>query len=301
MDPYDAPHDLRCPITYALFRDPVFNSHGNTYERDAIRTAFAKQPSGPKRDPLTNSELPDARLVPDQRARRAVTAWLEEHAGGAGLPLPPLAFEQPSRRSMVEVSATVRWADRHAEIDHILPEDFAPPGDEDEMVPWSQTEEGAEAVRRLAADDPTLTELVLFDHGVCDACAFALAEALRTNTHLERLYIGDEFVEDAGVAAIAGALWRSPLRRLELCIGSLTIGEEGVLALAEMLLHNIELRLLDISGNGSWHQMDVLVAAASDRAAGRGASLQLLSDDVRESFVGGDDAAGLVDASLQEL
>lgn len=67
----------------------------------------------------------------------------------------------------------------------------------------------------------------------------ALAEALTGNTHLVRLHIGDEFVEDFGVAVIAEALKANhTLARLELCVGALTIGEAGVLALADMLRHD---------------------------------------------------------------
>lgn len=145
FDPYDAPDDLRCPITHALFRDPVFNSLGNTYERDAIRTAFDKQ-HWPKRDPLTNVELPDERLVPDQRARRAVTSWLEASVGGATrLPLPPLVFEREPRATASRALAQLRWSDHAptyaaaaaAETVRIIPAHREAEEEEEVETPWS--------------------------------------------------------------------------------------------------------------------------------------------------------------------
>ena len=264
----DPPHDLLCPITHALFRDPVFNSHGNTYDRVAICAAFAAQAEHGPRDPLTNVALPDARLVPDQRARRAVTAWLETHRGGEGLPLPPLDLPMASTE---------------------LDESEEDEDEQEDTVPWSQTEDGMLTLQRMADNDPDLTELVLYaDNCVCDTCAFALARALATNTHLVRLHIGDEFVEDFGVAAIAEALkTNTTLVYLELCVGAYTMRATGVLALADMLTHNRTLRRLDVRGTGRRglaYALAVLVATAN--SSQRDAPLVLLADGV-DLCVGG--------------
>ena len=69
--PPQVPEALCCPITQQLFRDPVMNSLGNTYERAALLRAWAGPP-GARRDPLTNEAVPDTRLVPNQDKRRQV-------------------------------------------------------------------------------------------------------------------------------------------------------------------------------------------------------------------------------------
>jgi hypothetical protein len=71
------PAELKCPITLELFRDPVSNCVGNTYERAAIEAHLAKP--GAKRDPLTNEELESIKLVPNQIVRRMVQAFLDAH------------------------------------------------------------------------------------------------------------------------------------------------------------------------------------------------------------------------------
>jgi STIP1 family protein 1 len=71
LSPPQVPEALCCPITYALFRDPVTNSLGNTYERTALLRAW-EGPPGARRDPLTNETVPDTRLVPNQDKRRQV-------------------------------------------------------------------------------------------------------------------------------------------------------------------------------------------------------------------------------------
>ena len=77
LSPPQVPEALCCPITFQLFRDPVTNSLGNTYERAALLQAWAGPP-GARRDPLTNAEVPDTRLVPNQDKRRQV------RQGGSG-------------------------------------------------------------------------------------------------------------------------------------------------------------------------------------------------------------------------
>ena len=104
----DEPEELTCPITRAMFRDPVFVAgSGNTYERAAIET-FWRAP-GPRRDPLTNAEFrrrDDARVFTNWDKRREVSAWLAKHPDRVpeGWPSrdvpPPIAPEdEPSRAS----------------------------------------------------------------------------------------------------------------------------------------------------------------------------------------------------------
>ena len=62
-----------------LMRDPVCNSVGNSYEREALLQAWARQP-GRERDPLTNELVPSTLLFPNQALRRQIMAWLEEHS-----------------------------------------------------------------------------------------------------------------------------------------------------------------------------------------------------------------------------
>jgi hypothetical protein len=71
------PAELKCPITLELFRDPVCNCVGNTYERSAIEAHLAKP--GAKRDPLTNEALANLSLVPNQSLRRMVQVFLDAH------------------------------------------------------------------------------------------------------------------------------------------------------------------------------------------------------------------------------
>jgi len=71
------PAELKCSITLELFRDPISNCVGNTYERAAIEAHLAKP--GTKRDPLTNEELASRKLVPNQIVRRMIQVFLDAH------------------------------------------------------------------------------------------------------------------------------------------------------------------------------------------------------------------------------
>eukprot|EP00931_Biecheleriopsis_adriatica_P009122 TRINITY_DN110226_c0_g1_i1.p1 TRINITY_DN110226_c0_g1~~TRINITY_DN110226_c0_g1_i1.p1 ORF type:complete len:190 (+),score=36.24 TRINITY_DN110226_c0_g1_i1:72-641(+) len=70
------PERLLCPITHTLFRDPVFNCIGNTYERSALTAYWA---NGVVRDPLTNDLLPSQRLTTNWDKRREVEGFLAAH------------------------------------------------------------------------------------------------------------------------------------------------------------------------------------------------------------------------------
>ena len=71
----EEPSHLCCPITHALYRDPVFvPESGNTYEREAI-LAFWQQP-GTRRDALTNVELNSDALYANFDKRREVASFM---------------------------------------------------------------------------------------------------------------------------------------------------------------------------------------------------------------------------------
>ena len=82
-DALDEPQRLLCPITRAVFRDPVFvPSSGNTYEREAIEEFWRRSASrGPPRDPLTNEPVVSAHVYTNWDKRREVADWLAEHPG----------------------------------------------------------------------------------------------------------------------------------------------------------------------------------------------------------------------------
>ena len=73
------PEELMCPITRAMFRDPVvlFDS-GHTYERNDILAHFAR--NGAK-DPLTFLALSSTKVTTNWVVRPIVQAWLDKHPG----------------------------------------------------------------------------------------------------------------------------------------------------------------------------------------------------------------------------
>uniref|UniRef100_A0A7S0NMA0 U-box domain-containing protein n=1 Tax=Micromonas pusilla TaxID=38833 RepID=A0A7S0NMA0_MICPS len=73
----DEPEELMCPITRAVFRDPVmvFDS-GHTYERSAVLAHFRL--NGAK-DPLTRRALSSTKVMTNWAVRKFVQAWLDRH------------------------------------------------------------------------------------------------------------------------------------------------------------------------------------------------------------------------------
>lgn len=117
--PGGEPEQLLCPITRVMFKDPVFNEAGNTYERAAIVELWKRRDD--YFDPLFNSSLKGGGLWPNWDKRRGVQDFLAEHRayvpegwesrevpavpaddkGKEGLPArPPLMAMCPKRRSM---------------------------------------------------------------------------------------------------------------------------------------------------------------------------------------------------------
>ena len=73
------PEVLMCPITRAVFRDPVMVvDSGHTYERSAILSHFER--NGAK-DPLTRRALSSTKVMTIWAMRNVVQAWLDKHPG----------------------------------------------------------------------------------------------------------------------------------------------------------------------------------------------------------------------------
>lgn len=60
-----------CPITLALFIDPVMTKYGHTYERKAIMEQVRRNGT----DPLTRQGLTSVDLVPNIAIRKAVAQY----------------------------------------------------------------------------------------------------------------------------------------------------------------------------------------------------------------------------------
>jgi leucine-rich repeat protein SHOC2 len=73
------PEVLMCPITRAMFRDPVIAvESGHTYERSAILSHFER--NGAK-DPLTNRALSSTKVMTNWAVRQFAQDWLDRHPG----------------------------------------------------------------------------------------------------------------------------------------------------------------------------------------------------------------------------
>ena len=73
------PEELMCPITRAVFRDPVMVvDSGHTYERNDILEHFRR--NGAK-DPLTRRALSSTKVMTNWAVRNVVQAWLDKHPG----------------------------------------------------------------------------------------------------------------------------------------------------------------------------------------------------------------------------
>ena len=78
----DPPDDLLCPVTHALFIDPVFTAAGNTYEREALETWWTEN-EGPPTDPLTGQRLRHPFLTRNWDMRRRVEVFRSRARGEA--------------------------------------------------------------------------------------------------------------------------------------------------------------------------------------------------------------------------
>ena len=74
------PEELMCPITHAMFRDPVMVvESGHTYERDDILEHFEQRNEA--KDPLTRRALSSTKVMTNWAVRQIVQAWLDKHPG----------------------------------------------------------------------------------------------------------------------------------------------------------------------------------------------------------------------------
>ena len=74
------PEELMCPITHAMFRDPVMVvESGHTYERSAILEHFEQRSEA--KDPLTRRALSSTKVMTNWAVRQIVQAWLDKHPG----------------------------------------------------------------------------------------------------------------------------------------------------------------------------------------------------------------------------
>ncbi len=64
-------HDLKCPISYEVFRDPVILRDGHTYERVDIEEWFD---TGKTTSPLTNEVITRPLFVPNRIVKNMVSA-----------------------------------------------------------------------------------------------------------------------------------------------------------------------------------------------------------------------------------
>ena len=72
------PEELMCPITHAMFRDPVMVvESGHTYERDDILEHFEQRNEA--KDPLTRRALSSTKVMTNWAVRQIVQAWLDKH------------------------------------------------------------------------------------------------------------------------------------------------------------------------------------------------------------------------------
>ena len=79
MSHVEEPEELLCPITYALFRDPVTClADGRTYERNGLVGFWKRRPLA---DFFCGPRLPSAQLVPNVQMRARVREWLDANPG----------------------------------------------------------------------------------------------------------------------------------------------------------------------------------------------------------------------------
>ncbi|CAJ1439466.1 unnamed protein product [Effrenium voratum] len=103
MDVHE-PEWLLCPLTACMFREPVVNIFGNTYERDIYQEALKHRLV----DPLTNQPLPrpdGGPLLPNRSVRSAVESFLQQHKGY--LPRGWPSFDVPT--SAVQLETTLSF------------------------------------------------------------------------------------------------------------------------------------------------------------------------------------------------
>jgi len=108
------PRWLMCPITNALFRDPVFVvDSGNTYDRDVLLDFW--RTAGVAKDPLTNLQLATRDVRTNWAVRREVQSFLDEHPNYVPAGWDSRDLPAPDRPNSVQVPEP---ADADAEVNN---------------------------------------------------------------------------------------------------------------------------------------------------------------------------------------
>ena len=110
------------------------------------------------------------------------------------------------------------------------------------------------------------SEIELFDKGLTAHDATVVAEILKSNTSVTRVYLGgNKEIGDEGAKALAEALKVNATVEV-LDLDGCGIGDDGAAAIAEALRSNTSLTVLYLSGNGIGEQGEQLLR---DAVAGR--------------------------------
>ena len=276
-DEQQPPSDLVCCITFELFRDPVVNCVGRTYERAALEKAYERRPYE-ERDPFTNLPLNGKLALFDNlHARGRVLAWLEAHPsalpwdGGTSREVIRAAVTPEEAANSARIAeeaaaaaaeedeslmaaAAARWAPEAvaalaaAAVAAANEAMWGPDDDEmEEVGEWRNSVDGMRVLLRLAENDETLPELSLSRLDL--AAVSALCSALAGNHSLGRLELSGCDVGDAGAAALGHMLAHNSVL-MHLDLSSNDIGAAGAFKLARALaVRNFSLTRLNLRGN----------------------------------------------------
>ena len=174
----DEPEELMCPVTRAMFQDPVMVvESGHTYERSVILDHF--QRSGAK-DPLTRRVLSSTKVMTNWAVRKIVQAWLDKHPGVTPDGWDSRELLEPSEDDGTrtfddegDVGVLRTWRAMCSELQERWPEDERP-----------------EHWRGVTMQNGRVVELGLDDVGLTGALP---AEVGRL-TALRKLFIGDNLL-----------------------------------------------------------------------------------------------------------
>ncbi|KAI6702503.1 hypothetical protein NL676_011639 [Syzygium grande] len=74
-EPGQPPQYFTCPISHEIMQDPHVAADGFTYEAEAIRLWLSDHDTSP----MTNLQLPNCELFPNQTVRSMIQEWLQNH------------------------------------------------------------------------------------------------------------------------------------------------------------------------------------------------------------------------------
>jgi leucine-rich repeat protein SHOC2 len=222
----DEPEELMCPITRAMFQDPVMVvDSGHTYERSAVLAHFRRNRA---KDPLTRRALSSTKVMTNWAMRNVVQAWLDKHPDVTPDGWDSRELLEPSRDDGTrtfddegDVGVLRTWRAMCSELQERWPEDEQPEH-------WRGVTMQNGRVVKLGLDYVGLTG--------------ALPAEIGRLTALRKLYIGDNLL--TSVPAEIGQL--TSLRQLRLYGNQLTSvpAEIGQLtSVRELYLENNQLTL----------------------------------------------------------